>query len=122
MKRTNWLARYSSNITVALAATATLLALTSSAIAAEAVAPASSTASQSGTKMTGVFTGQYVDGMPVYRLPPIEVIAKRKTRPAGVARLAPSKVATIAGDSTPHTATAGVHCSRTKVAKPYESC
>jgi hypothetical protein len=33
-----------------------------------------------------VFTGRYVDGLPVYRLPPVNVIASRKTEVAKIGR------------------------------------
>jgi hypothetical protein len=32
-----------------------------------------------GTPYVGVFTGEYVDGKPLYRLPPIHVVGSRKS-------------------------------------------
>ena len=37
-------------------------------------------ATRAATQDVGVFTGNYVDGVPVYRLAPIEVIAHREAR------------------------------------------
>ena len=38
------------------------------------------------TENTAVFTGTYVDGMPLYRLPPIDVVEYRKSDVASRAR------------------------------------
>ena len=31
------------------------------------------------TPAVGIFTGSYVDGVPVYRMPPVEITAQRET-------------------------------------------
>lgn len=38
------------------------------------------------TPMIGTFTGEYENGVPVYRLPPISITADRKTEMAKMAR------------------------------------
>lgn len=38
----------------------------------------------------GVFTGEYADGVPVYRLPPLSIVGERPTSIAAVARDAES--------------------------------
>jgi hypothetical protein len=37
-------------------------------------------------EVIAVFTGQYVNGLPVYRLPPISVVASRRTQIAKAGR------------------------------------
>jgi uncharacterized protein YjiS (DUF1127 family) len=65
--------------------TAGLIATATPASAAEATYP--QTASKAYTQgQSGVFTGKFVDGAPVYRLPPIVVVASRKVELAKMER------------------------------------
>lgn len=45
---------------------------------AEAADPRSTTKVSAETQLVGVFTGEYVNGAPLYRLPPLVVVASRK--------------------------------------------
>lgn len=52
--------------------------------AANAIAPQTSVSPTVQAQLTGVFTGQHVNGAPVYRLPPVTVIADRNLEPAKI--------------------------------------
>src|SRR4029077_19466439 len=45
---------------------------------AEAADPRPTTKVSAETQLVGVFTGEYVNGAPLYRLPPLMVVASRK--------------------------------------------
>jgi hypothetical protein len=56
------------------------------AAAAEPPAPNKPAAATRGTAVTGTFTGAYVNGAPVYRLPPVNVSASRAAEIARIKR------------------------------------
>jgi hypothetical protein len=62
-----------------------LIAIGTPAVAAETVPQPKDKASIE-TQSVGVFTGAFVNGMPVYRLPPVSVVAHRKVEEARMAR------------------------------------
>jgi len=56
------------------------------ALGAAGVAIGSPPTSKTQAQMVGVFTGEYVNGAPVYRLPPVTVVASRKVERAKLER------------------------------------
>lgn len=54
--------------------------------AGEAIGPQPSASSTAQAQWVGVFTGKQVNGVPVYRLPPVTVIANRKLELAKIER------------------------------------
>ena len=63
-----------------------LIATTTPAWAAEATFPQPRSVAYAQAPVVGVFTGQLVDGVPVYRLPPVVVVATRKLELAKIER------------------------------------
>lgn len=67
-------------------AASAMIATAAPGLATEESAPRPTTAKASDTaQMVGVFTGEYVKGVPVYRFPPLTISANRKSelaRPA----------------------------------------
>ena len=61
----------------ALAASA-LIATAALGLAGESETPPSTAKASDTAQMVGVFTGKYVQGIPVYRLPPLTISAKRE--------------------------------------------
>lgn len=61
----------------AVIASATLLVLGLAGCAAQLTRPASSDTEDA--RYVGVFTGQYVDGKPLYRFPPIHIVGSRSS-------------------------------------------
>jgi hypothetical protein len=61
-----------------------LIATGMSAAAAETTVPRPPSNTSTEAQNVGLFTGKFVDGMPVYRLPPLNVIGHRKV---GLAKL-----------------------------------
>jgi hypothetical protein len=57
---------------------AALIVAAVTASAGKSDAPERSAAASTRSPMVGVFTGEFVDGAPVYRLPPINVIGHRE--------------------------------------------
>jgi len=57
---------------------AALVATAMQAWAGDTTTPGQSATSAANAPMVGVFTGDFVNGAPVYRLPPIAVVASRK--------------------------------------------
>jgi hypothetical protein len=52
--------------------------------AGEPAAPEARGAAAVASPMVGTFTGEFVDGMPVYRLPPVTVVAERDAGTPGI--------------------------------------
>jgi len=73
----------------ALALTAMLAACVMPVSAGDSASPAGRGAVTPANPQFGVFTGEFVDGMPVYRLPPITVIGSRSADLAGKERALP---------------------------------
>ena len=70
---------------------ASLLAIVLTAVAMHVMAAGTAAPQPTGTAPVqaphvGVFTGKFVNGMPVYRLPPVDVIAYRKVELARMER------------------------------------
>lgn len=63
-----------------------LLATATPASAGESAAPQPATKPAAPAHWVGVFTGEYENGAPVYRLPPITVVANRKVELAKMAQ------------------------------------
>lgn len=63
-----------------------LIATAAPTWAAEATYPQATSTAYAQAPMAGVFTGQFVDGVPVYRLPPVTVVAARKVELAKMER------------------------------------
>ncbi len=62
----------------ASALVALAIALVAALVVADArVAGVVPAAPSAQSPVSGIFTGTYADGLPVYRLPPVEVIARR---------------------------------------------
>ena len=55
-------------------------------LGAAGVAIGSPPTSKTQAQMVGVFTGEYINGSPVYRLPPVMVVASRKVERAKLER------------------------------------
>jgi len=53
-------------------------------VVAEAVAAERDGNSSGQAQTVGVFTGRYADGVPIYRLPPVAVVASRKAELAKI--------------------------------------
>ena len=66
--------------------TIVLIATGVSATAAETTVPQPPSKSSTESQNVGVFTGNFADGMPVYRLPPLNVIGHRKAEQAKLSR------------------------------------
>jgi hypothetical protein len=64
---------------------AVVIAVATPAIGGESGAPATGTVTAQ-ERMVGKFTGKFVNGIPVYRLPSIQVSASRKTELARIER------------------------------------
>ena len=76
-------------IPVALSASllaAGLIATATPTWAAEATNPRSTSAVYAKAQTAGIFTGQLIDGVPLYRLPPVAVVATRKVELAKTER------------------------------------
>lgn len=54
--------------------------------AAEAICPPPASTTYAQTQKVGVFTGRFVDGEPVYRLPAMAIVANRKEELAKMER------------------------------------
>ena len=65
---------------------AAMLIAASPAAAGEALGPVPITRPSAREPVIGLFTGKFVNGMPVYRLPSITVLASRKAEFAGIER------------------------------------
>lgn len=65
---------------------AALITAAAHAWAGNAIGPQTSVKPTMQAQWAGVFTGQYVNGEPVYRLPPVTVIADRNLEPAKIKR------------------------------------
>jgi hypothetical protein len=63
-----------------------LLAAALTGVGAGATAADRTTNSSAQGQMAGVFTGRYANGMPIYRLPPVTVVAGRKAELAKIER------------------------------------
>jgi hypothetical protein len=63
-----------------------LIATATPTWAAEATYPQATSTAYAQGQMVGVFTGQFVDAAPVYRLPPVAVVATRKVELAKMER------------------------------------
>jgi hypothetical protein len=59
-----------------------LLAIGTPAVAVEKTVPQPKDNASIEAQNVGVFTGNFANGMPVYRLPPVSVIAHRKVEEA----------------------------------------
>jgi hypothetical protein len=59
-----------------------LLAIGTPAVAVEKTVPQPKDNASIEAQNVGVFTGNFANGMPVYRLPPVSVIAHRKAEEA----------------------------------------
>jgi hypothetical protein len=73
-------------ITAASLLAAGLIATATPAWAAEATNPQSTSAVYAQAQTVGVFTGQLVDGVPIYRLPPVVVVGTPKGELAKIER------------------------------------
>ena len=65
---------------------AALIATATPASAVQATNAQATSKARTQGQMVGVFTGEYVDGVPVYRLPSIVVVTTRKTELAKMER------------------------------------
>ena len=63
-----------------------LIATGMSATAAEMIVPQPPSETSIESQNVGVFTGKFVDGMPVYQLPPVNVVGHRKVELAKLKR------------------------------------
>ena len=66
--------------------TAALIATATAASAGKATAPERPPDASAQSPMAGVFTGEFVNGVPVYRLPPIMVFGYRESELARMPR------------------------------------
>ena len=67
-------------------ATLVLIATGMSVTSAETTVPSPPSKSSTESQNVGVFTGKFVDGMPVYQLPPVNVVGHRKVELAKLKR------------------------------------
>ena len=67
-------------------ATAMLIAVVGSAAACEKASPARVAGASGETRAAGTFTGEFVNGAPVYRLPSINVVGRRQVEVAKTQR------------------------------------
>ena len=63
-----------------------LIATGMSATTAEMIVPQPPSKTSTESQNVGVFTGKFVDGMPVYQLPPVNVVGHRKVELAKLKR------------------------------------
>jgi hypothetical protein len=76
-----WASRAAARLTTAAA----IAVVTATATIADTASPSSGCRDVDDVSNVGVFTGELAKGMPVFRLPPIEVVAHRKLELARMA-------------------------------------
>lgn len=79
--------RFTANATrLSMGLLAAMLIAAMPAAAGNVLEPAPSSVPSTGEPVIGLFTGKFVNGTPVYRLPSITVLASRKVELAGIER------------------------------------